>query len=146
MEKKEKAPIVVSIAGMPKRKQKKVVKRMTKEVVKDKQYRKTLRKSDTKIPREVAEAAAKAAVQATLGTKTGKPAVPPKKTGLEVYTELVGKFAEARKTQKRKEQHALKAAKKEGYNPKTGLYDLKPAAKVKKAKKLKAKKAKKAKK
>lgn len=146
MESKGKKPIVVSIAGMPKRKQKKVVKRMTEEVIKDKEFRKTLRRSEEKIPKEVAHAAARAAVQATLGTKTGNPVVPPKKTGLEVYTELVGKFAEARRVRKRKQKHALKAAKKEGYNPKTGFYDLKKADKIKKAKKVKRYKPKKAKK
>ena len=146
MEQKQKSPVVVSIAGMPKREQKQVVKRITKEVVKDKQFKKTIRRSDEKIPKAVKEAAVKAAVEATLGTKTGNPAVPPKKSGLDVYTDLVGKFATARRKHKKKAQKALKIAKKEGYNPSTGLYTLKKADKIKTAKKIKPYKPKKAKK
>lgn len=146
MEQNQNAPIVVSIAGMPKRKQKKVVKRITKEVVKDKRFKKTIRKCDQKIPKDVKEAAVKAAVEATLGTKTGNPAVPEKKTGLEVYTELVGAFAAARRKAKKKQAKKLKVAKKEGYNPKTGLYVLKKADKIKTGKKIKPYKPKKAKK
>ena len=108
MEQNQKSPVVVSITGMPKREQKKVVKRITKEVVKDKQFKKTIRKSESKIPKEVKEAAVKAAVEATLGTKTGNPAVPPKKSGLEVYTDLVGKFAAARRKYKKKAQKTAK--------------------------------------
>ncbi len=140
---KDTKPIVVSIAGMSKKEQKKVVKRMTGEVIKDKQYRKTLKRSEEPVSKEVAKAAAKAAVQATLGVKTGQPAVPPKKTALESYTDLVGKFAEARKAYKKKQKKKLKAAKKEGFDPKTGLYTLKKADKVKKIKKVKPYKAKK---
>ena len=143
MEQNQKSPVVVSITGMPKREQKKVVKRITKEVVKDKQFKKTIRKSESKIPKEVKEAAVKAAVEATLGTKTGNPAVPPKKSGLEVYTDLVGKFAAARRKHKKKAQ---KTAKKEGYNPKTGYCALQKADKIKTAKKVKPYKPKKAKK
>ena len=94
----------------------------------------------------VKEAAVKAAVEATLGTKTGDPAVPHKKSGLEVYTDLVGKFADARKKHRKKQKKALKAAKKEGYNPATGLYTLKKADKIKTAKKIKPYKPKKSKK
>ena len=146
MEQKQNTPIVVSIAGMPKREQKKVVKRITKEVTGDKQFKKTIRKSDEKIPKTVKEAAVKAAVEATLGTKSGNPAVPPKKSGLEIYTDLVGKFAKARKKYKKKQAKALKAAKKEGYNPQTGLYVLKKESKVKLTKKIKPYKTKKVKK
>ena len=140
MENKEKAPIVVSIAGLPKRKQKQVVKRITKEVTSDKGFKKSVRKSNKetghKLPKAVKEAAVKAAVEATLGTKTGEPAIPEKKTGLEIYTELVGKFAAARKKSKKKQAKRLKIAKKEGFNPSTGLYTLKKADKIKLAKKL----------
>jgi hypothetical protein len=146
MEKNQQNPVVVSIAGMPKRKQKEVVKRITKEVVQDKQFKKTIRKSDEKIPKAVKEAAVKAAVEATLGTKTGNPAIPPKKSGLDVYTELVEQFAAARKKYRKKQKKALKVAKKEGYNPATGLYTLKSADKIKLAKKIKPYKPKKAKK
>lgn len=146
MEQNQNTPIVVSIAGMPKRKQKQVVKRITKEVVKDRQFKKAIRKSEQKIPKAIKEAAVKAAVEATLGTKTGNPAVPPKKSGLEVYTELVGKFAVARRKYRKKQKKALKLAKKEGFNPQTGLYTLKKADKIKTAKKIKPYKPKKAKK
>ncbi|MBE6652741.1 MAG: hypothetical protein E7610_04915 [Ruminococcaceae bacterium] len=146
MEQKQQAPIVVSIAGMPKRRQRKVVKRITKEVVKDKQFRRTIRKSEEKIPKAVKEAAVKAAVEATLGTKTGNPVIPPKKSGLEAYTELVGKFAAARRRYNKKKQKAFKVAKKKGYDPQTGLYTLKKADKIKTAKKIKPYKPKKAKK
>ena len=146
MEQKQKAPVVVSIVGMPKREQKKVVKRITKEVIADKQFKKTIRKSDEKIPKSVKVAAVKAAVEATLGTKTGNPAIPPKKSGLEVYTDLVGKFAAARRKHNKRKKKAFKIAKKEGYNPSTGLYTLKKADKIKTAKKVKPYKPKKAKK
>jgi hypothetical protein len=46
MEQKQNTPIVVSIAGMPKREQKMVVMRITKDVTADKQFKKTIRKSD----------------------------------------------------------------------------------------------------
>ena len=146
MEQNQKSPVVVSIAGMPKRKQKKVVKRITKEVTQDKQFKKTIRRSEQKVPKAVKEAAVKAAVEATLGTKTGEPAIPHKKSGLEVYTDLVGKFAAARKKNQKKQKKALKVAKKEGYNPQTGLYTLKKADKIKPAKKIKPYKPKTAKK
>ena len=81
-------------------------------------------------------------MEATLGTKTGEPAIPEKKTGLEIYTELVGKFAAARKKSQKKQAKKLKAAKKAGYDPKTGFYKLKKADKIKTAKKVKFKKAK----
>ncbi len=146
MAKKNDRPIVISISGLSKKEKKQVTKRMTHEVVHDKQYRKTLRHSETPIPKEVAKAAAKAAVDATLGVKSGEPAVPEKKSGLEIYTELVGKFAAARKTYRKKQKKKLKAAKKQGYDAKTGLYKLKRADKVKLAKKAKPYKAKKKKK
>ena len=150
MENSTKSPIVVSIAGLPKRKQKKVVKRITKEVTQDKGFKKSIKKSNKemgqKIPKVVKEAAVKAAVEATLGTKTGEPAIPEKKPGLEVYAELVGRFAAARKKNRKAQAKKFKAAKKEGYDPKTGFYKLKKADKIKTAKKIKPYKPKKAKK
>ena len=150
MEQNQKSPIVVSIAGLPKRKQKKVVKRITKEVTSDKGFKKSIKRSNKetgqRIPKVVKEAAVKAAVEAALGTKTGEPAIPEKKSGLEVYTDLVGKFAAARKKNRKAQAKKLKAAKKEGYNPQTGLYKLKKADKIKTAKKIKPYKPKKAKK
>ena len=149
MEETNKSPIVVSIAGLPKRKQKKVVKRITKEVTKDKGFRKSVKKNNKatgqKLPKAVKEAAVKAAVEATLGTKTGEPAIPEKKSGLEVYTELVGKFAAARRRYKDRQKKKLKAARKMGYDPETGFYKLRKADKLKKAKRVKFKKAKKTK-
>ena len=150
MENNNKSPIVVSIAGLPKRKQKKVVSRITKEVTKDRGFKKSIRKANRengqKLPKAVKTAAVKAAVEATLGTKTGDPAIPEKKSGLEIYTELVGKFAAARKWYKKRQKKKLKAARKMGYDPQTGFYKLQKADKVKMAKKVKFKKAKKAKK
>ncbi len=150
MEQKQKSPVVVSVAGLSKRKQKKVVGRITKEVTKDKGFKKSVKRSNKamgqKIPRPVKEAAVKAAVEATLGVKTGNPAVPEKKSGTEVYADLVGKFAAARKRAKKQQAKKLKAAKKAGYNPKTGLYTLKKADRIKTAKKIKPYKPKKAKK
>ena len=141
MENNNKAPIVVSIAGLPKRKQKKVVKRITKEVTKDKGFKKSVKKNNKatgqKLPKIVKEAAVKAAVEATLGTKTGNPAVPSKKTGLEVYTDLVLKFAAARRKHKKKQKKAFKKAKQDGYKPKTGLYKLEKLEKITLAEKIK---------
>ena len=146
MEQNNKSPLVISIAGLPKRKQKKVITRITKEVTKDRGFKKSLRKSEVKIPKPVKEAAVKAAVEAALGTKTGEPVLPREKSGLEIYTELVGKFAAARKKYRKKQAKAMKLAVKEGYNPQTGLYTLKKADKIKTAKKVKPYKPKKPKK
>lgn len=147
MENKQKNPIVVSIAGLPKRKQKKIVGRITKEVIKDKDFKRSVRKAGRrvghKLPKEVKQAAVRVAVEATLGTKTGKPALPEKKTGLERYTELVGRFAAARQKRRGKQAKKLKAAKKAGYDPQTGFYKLQKAEKLKAAKRVKFKKAKK---
>ncbi len=139
-------PIVISISGLSKKEKKQVSKRLAREVIKDKQYRKTLRKSETPVPKDVAKAAARAAVDATLGVKSGKPAVPEKKTALETYTELVGKFAAARKKYKIKQKKKNKAAKRDGFDAKTGLFKLKKAEKIKLGKKAKPYKAKKKKK
>lgn len=131
---------IASLDGMPKKEKKKVLKRMVREVMKDKRYRKAIKKSPAPVSKKAANAAATAAVDAVLGVKTGKPAVPPKKTGLEIYTEIIGKFAKARRNYKKKR---FKALKKEGFNPKTGLIVLKKAKGVKKAKLNKPYKAKK---
>ena len=58
-------------------------------------------------------------------------------SGLEVYTELVAKFAAARRKNKKRQKKVLKIAKKEGYNPETGLYTLQKADKITLAKKAK---------
>ncbi len=143
MEKKKSAPIVISISGLSKGEKKKVVKTLTHDVTKNKKYRKAVKHAETPIPKKVAKAAARAAVVATL--EHDEPA-PAKKTPLETYTDLVGKFSAARKKYKVKQKKKAKAAKKNGYNAKTGLYTLKKAPKVKLAKKAKPYKAKKPKK
>ena len=146
MKNKQKSPIVVSIAGLSRREQKKTVGRMTKEVTRDRGFKKSIRKANRetgqRLPKAVKEAAVKAAVEATLGVKTGEPAIPEKKSGLEVYTELVGKFAAARRKHKDRQRKKLKAARRMGYDPETGFYKLQKADKIKKAKRVKFKKTK----
>ncbi len=143
MAKKPTSPIVISIARPTKKQKKKAVKTLTRDVTKDRKYRKAVRHAETPIPKKVARAAARAAVVATL--ERAEP-LPEKRTALETYTDLVGRFATARKTYRVKQKKKLKAAKKAGYDEKTGLYKLKKADKVKLAKKAKPYKAKKAKK
>ncbi len=145
MAKKPEAVVIISVNGLTRKEERRITKELTREVVKDKKFRKTLKRAETPIPKHVAKAAARAAVVATLGVREDPPAAP-KKSGLEVYTELVAKFAAARKKYKQKQKKQQKAAKKQGLNPKTGLVALKKAEKVvlgKKAKPYKAKKAKK---
>ena len=64
MEQNQKSPIVVSIAGLPKKQQKKVAKRITKEVTSDKGFKKSVKKNNKatgqKLPKIVKEAAVKA--------------------------------------------------------------------------------------
>ena len=57
-----------------------------------------------------------------------------------------GKFAAARKKAKKKQAKKLKAARKAGYDPSTGLYTLRKADRIKTVKKIKPYKPKKAKK
>ncbi len=145
MAKKPETIVIISVNGLSRKEEKRITKELTREVVKDKRFRKTLKRSETPIPKDVAKAAARAAVVATLGLREEPPA-PKKKTGLEIYTELVAKFAAARKKYKQKQKKQQKAAKKQGLDPKTGLFVLKKAEKLvfgKKAKPYKAKKAKK---
>ena len=148
MEEKQKTPVVVSIAGLRGRERKKEVKRVTKEITKDKQFKKAVRRASRqngqKLPKEVRNAAVSAAVEATLGSE--KYAPPRKRSGLDVYTDLVGKFAAARRKNQKKKKKTLKIAKKEGYNPATGLYTLKKDTPIKKAKAIKPYKPKKVKK
>ena len=148
MEEKQTAPVVVSIAGLRGRERKKELQRVTKEITKDKKFKKAIRnasrKNDQKIPKEVRDAAVTAAIEATIGSKSNLP--PEKKSGLEIYTDLVGKFAAARRKNQKKKEKALKVAKKEGFNPATGLYVLKKDTPIKKAKSYKPYKPKKAKK
>lgn len=134
---------IASLDGMRKRQKKKVLKRMTKEVMKDNRFRRAIRKSPEPISKKTAKTAAGAAVDAVLGVKTGKPAVPPKKTGLEIYADIVHTLTGAYRRHKKKRAKALKKA---GFDPKTGFIPLKKEPPAAKAKKLKAYKPKKVKK
>lgn len=149
MEQKNSSPVVISVASLRGHKKKKEIRRVTREITKDKNFKKAIRresrKQDEKIPKEICNAAVKAAVEATLRANP-EPAVREKKSGLEVYTDLVAKFAKARRKNQKKKKKALKIAKKEGYNPATGLYTLKKDTPIKKAKPNKPYKPKKVKK
>ena len=82
-------------------------------------------------------------MDAVLGVHTGKPAVPPKKTGLEIYADIVHALTGAHKKYRKK---SAKLLKKQGFNAKTGyivLGKLEPAKKAKLNKPYKPKKAKK---
>ena len=148
MDEKQKAHVVVSIAGLKGRERKKEIKRVTHEITKNKTFKKAVRhasrKNDHKIPKEIRNAAVMAAVEATVGSPAN--VTPEKKSGLEVYTDLVAKFSAARKKNQKRKKKALKIAKKEGYNPETGLYTLKKNTPIKKAKMVKPYKPKKVKK
>lgn len=134
---------IASLDGMKKKEKKKVLKRMTREVMKDKRFRRAIRRNPEPISKKAAKAAAGAAVDAVLGVHTGKPAVPPKKTGLEIYADIIHTLTGARKKYQKKRTRSLK---KQGYDKKTGyivLKKLKPAKKVKLNKPYKPKKSKK---
>lgn len=134
---------IASLDGMKKRERRKVLKRMTREVMRDKRYRRAIRKNPEPISKKAAQAAAGAAVDAVLGVHTGKPAVPPKKTGLEIYADIVHALTGAHKKYRKKRAKLLK---KHGFNAKTGyivLGKLEPAKKAKLNKPYKPKKAKK---
>ena len=135
---------LASLEKMKKGDRKKTLKRLYKEVRKDKRFKKAVKSgSDEPISRKAAGAAAAAAVDAVLGVKTGKPAVPPKKTALDRYTDVIGAFSKARKKYQAKQAKERKEFK---YDKKTGLYVLpkiKPDKKVKMNKPYKAKKIKK---
>ena len=116
---------IASLDGMKKRERRKVLKRMTREVMRDKRYRRAIRKNPEPI------------------SKKGKPAVPPKKTGLEIYADIVHALTGAHKKYRKKRAKSLK---KQGFNAKTGyivLGKLEPAKKAKLNKPYKPKKAKK---
>lgn len=139
-EKKQKRPIVVTFNQLSGRQKKKVAKKMTLVVAKNKKYRRALKKSETPIPKKAARAAAGVAVETALGIRTlkgGKVAIPPKKTALEKYTDLVNLFAKERKKYKKRQKKHLKAARNKGYDPKRGYYKLAKADKVEPAKMVK---------
>ena len=92
---------------------------------------------------DAADALLSGEVDAVLGVHTGKPAVPPKKTGLEIYADIVHALTGAHKKYRKKRAKLLK---KQGFNAKTGyivLGKLEPAKKAKLNKPYKPKKAKK---
>ena len=76
---------------------------MTREVMRDKRYCRAIRKNPEPISKKAAQAAAGAAVDAVLGVHTGKPAVPPKKTGLEIYADIVHALTGAHKKDREKD-------------------------------------------
>lgn len=145
--------IVVAVAGLTPKEQKKVTGRLVKAVMKDKGYRKAVVSTGKKITEEAAEAAARVAVAEALGTSEdadNNVTLEPK--GLDLYADLIARFAKARRKKKKNEKKAAKkyakSLKKKGgkLDKKTGLVKLMKAEKLKKApiaKKHKAYKAKK---
>jgi len=140
--------IVVTVAGLSPKEQKKVTGRLVKAVMKDKGYRKAVTSTGKKITEEAAEAAARAAVTEALGTgENAETGVTLHASGLDMYADLVSRFAKARRQKKKNEKkNAKKAAKKlkkKGgkLNKKTGLIKLMKADKLKKAPKAKKHKA-----
>lgn len=100
---------IASLDGMKKRERRKVLKRMTREVMRDKRYCRAIRKNPEPISKKAAQAAAGAAVDAVLGVHTGKPAVPPKKTGLEIYADIVHALTGAHKSTARSARNCSKS-------------------------------------
>lgn len=132
--------IVVTVAGLTPKEQKKVTGKLVKAVMKDKNYRKAVSTTGKKISEEAAEAAARVAVAEALGTNEGEEHnVTLRPSGLDLYADLVARFAKARrkklKNQKKAAKKHAKDLKKKGgkLNKKTGLIKLMKAEKLKKA-------------
>ena len=132
--------IVVTVAGLTPKEQKKVTGRLVKAVMKDKGYRKAVNATGKKITEEAAEAAARVAVAEALGTNEGADnSVTLRPSGLDLYADLVARFAKARrkkiKNQKKAAKKHAKDLKKKGgkLDKKTGLIKLMKAEKLKKA-------------
>lgn len=132
--------IVVTVAGLSPKEQKKVTGRLVKAVMKDKGYRKAVSATGKKITEEAAEAAARVAVAEALGTNEGADnSVTLRPSGLELYSDLVARFAKARRQKAKNEKKAAKKRakrlKKKGgkLNKKTGLIKLMKAEKLKRA-------------
>lgn len=152
MAKKDKK-IVVTLGGLSSKEQKKVTGRLVKAVMKDKGYRKAVNATGKKITEEAAAAAARVAVNEALGmNEDADNSVTLRPGGLELYADLVARFARARRQKAKNEKKAAKKyaknLKKKGgkLNKKTGLITLMKADKLKKeplAKKHKAYKPKK---
>ena len=156
MAKKER-PIVVTLSGLSRKEQRKVSDRLVKKVMKDKKFRQTMDRTGTRLGKKAAEVAARVAVNEALGVEQD-PAVQAEGgvslglSGLELYADLVARFAKARKKAKKNvkkaEKKKAKTLKKKGgkLSKKTGLITLMKAEKLKKApkaKKLKYRKPKK---
>ena len=145
--------IVVTVAGLTPKEQKKVTGRLVKAVMKDKGYRKAISATGKKITEEAAEAAARVAVAEALGTgEDADQSVTLRTSGLDLYADLVARFAKARRKKSKNDKKAAKKyakkLKKKGgkLDKKTGLIKLMKAEKLKKeplAKKHKPYKAKK---
>lgn len=140
--------IVVTVAGLTPKEQKKVTGRLVRAVMKDKGYRKAVASTGKKITEEAAEAAARVAVAEALGTNEGADnSVTLRPSGLDLYADLVARFAKARRKKVKNEKkaakkHAKNLKKKGGkLNKKTGLITLMKAEKLKKAPKAKKHKA-----
>ncbi|MBQ9781095.1 MAG: hypothetical protein IJW00_09145 [Clostridia bacterium] len=132
--------IVVTVAGLSPKEQKKVTGRLVKAVMKDKGYRKAVAATGKKITEEAAEAAARVAVSEALGTNEGADnSVTLHTSGLDLYADLVARFAKARRKKIKNEKKAAKKyakdLKKKGgkLDKKTGLIKLMKAEKLKKA-------------
>ncbi len=132
--------IVVTVAGLTPKEQKKVTGRLVKAVMKDKGYRKAVTATGKKITEEAAAAAARVAVAEALGTNEGADqSVTLRSSGLELYADLVARFAKARRKKIKNEKKAAKKyaknLKKKGgkLDKKTGLIKLMKAEKLKKA-------------
>jgi len=132
--------IIVTVAGLSPKEQKKVTGRLVKAVMKDKGYRKAVSATGKKITEEAAESAARVAVAEALGTNEGADnSVTLHTSGLDLYADLVSRFAKARrkniKNQKKAAKKYAKNLKKKGgkLNKKTGLIKLMKADKLKKA-------------
>lgn len=127
------------LSGLSRKEKKKTMTRMSRQVMKDKSYRRSMKNMGTQTARAVAKAAVKVAVDRA---EAQRAAEANKKTSLEVYTDLVARFAKARR--KRAKDQKKNVGK---LNPRTGLVvlgRLPKSKKIKKAKKVKIYKAKKA--
>lgn len=156
MAKKER-PIVVTLNGLSRKEQRQVTDRLVRKVMKDKKFRRSMETEGKRAGRKAAEAVARVAVNEALGVDQdpnvrAEGGVSLGMSGLEIYADMVSRFARARKKQKKllkkAEKKKIKALKKKcgKYNKKTGLITLMKAEKVKKApkaKKLKYRKPKK---
>lgn len=120
---------VFDLSGLSKRDKKKAVNAMAGQVMKDKEYRRSMKGMGNKTAKAVARAAVKVAVERTEAQQTAEAN---KKSALDTYTDLVARFAKARRKR-------AKAQKKNvgKLNVRTGLVVLARLPKDKKAKKAK---------